>query len=816
MKLIITALLAFTMLTAAKAQKLLTEFNGRVISNKNAMPVAASVAVLSPKDSSAISTTNTLSDGSFVFKNIPDGNYLLKLTAVGYKTAFTNITIDAIKADQSLLQVYELAVNEKSLDNVTVQAQKQLLEQKIDKTVMNVDALISNAGSTALEALEKAPGVIVDKDGNISLKGKQGVTVMMDGKPSYLSGPELAAYLRGLPASAIDQIELMTNPSAKYDAAGNSGIINIKTKKSKQKGFNGSVALAYGQGMYPKTNNSINLNYRKNKLNFFTNTGVNYRANNQVLNINRKYLDANNSLAAIFQQQTNSSRENKNFSQKAGVDYYANKNTIVGIVFTGVTAPGVENTFSKSFLQDKNGKTDSIVTAQNRELRTWKNGAINVNFRHTLDTTGREITADFDYVQYRANKDQSFDNTVLAPNEVKKYNEILEGSLPSTIKIYSAKTDYSQRLNKTFKLETGLKFSYVNTDNMANYFNVNNGVKNIDWDRTNHFTYQENINAAYVNVSGNVKKWGLQMGLRAENTNIKGRQFGNPLPQHPDSAFTKAYTNLFPTTYISYNLNKKHQFGFSYGRRINRPDYEDLNPFLFFLDKYTFGKGNPFLRPVYAQVFEVSHIYNQFLSTTFNYSHSKDLIMDAFVQEGFATVVTQDNFGINNNASLSVNFNKKLTKWWRVNWYNEVNYREFKGITSDADFKNKGTVVSTNANNQFTFNKGWSGELSGFYRTSSKDGQMTLSNLKQVDAGIKKNILKDKGSVKLSFRDFLGPMKVSGTIDFQKTQASFNQRNDSRVVTLAFNYRFGKPIKGLKTRKAGGADAEQGRVKSAG
>jgi hypothetical protein len=362
-------------------------------------------------------------------------------------------------------------------------------------------------------------------------------------------------------------------------------------------------------------------------------------------------------------------------------------------------------------------------------------------------------------------------------------------------------------------MEAGLKTSFVTTDNTASYFNIVDNVTSIDYDKTNRFQYKENINAGYVNFSRTIKKWGFQTGLRIENTVYEGNQFGNP--QRTDSSFKKSYTSAFPTAYVSYNADKNNTFGLSYGRRINRPDYEDLNPFLFFLDKYTYGAGNPFLKPMFSNVFEGSHTYKQWLTTTVNYSQTRDLFNETFEEKGFATIVRQGNYGKMNNASISINAQLKPTKWWSSMIYTEGRYQEFKGILYGEELDVNATNYLVNVNNQFTFKKGWGAELSGFYRTKGIDGQIEIKPLGQLNAGIQKQVLKKKGTLKLTVRDILFTMAPTGDINFQNTEAHFKNTRDSRVATLSFNYRFGKPIKGLKSRKTGGAGDEQNRVKGA-
>ena len=352
----------------------------------------------------------------------------------------------------------------------------------------------------------------------------------------------------------------------------------------------------------------------------------------------------------------------------------------------------------------------------------------------------------------------------------------------------------------------------MQTDNTAGYYNLVAGDKLPDYEKTNQFDYKENINAAYFNYNKDIKKWSVQAGLRLENTNYKGRQYGNPLRK--DSTFSKSYTSLFPTLFLGYNPTQKNQFSFSYGRRINRPDYEDLNPFLFFIDKYTYGAGNPFLKPMYSHVLEASHTFNQFLTTTVNYSYTKNLFAEVFEQKDFATIVSQGNYGHMNDASLSFNVQKSVTKWWMTMVYTEAKYTQFKGRLSNGDDVNtSATTYLANINNQLKFGKGWSAELSGWYRTRGIEGQIAIKALGQLNAGIQKQVLKSKGTLKLNANDILNSRNPTGDINFQNTEARFHQFSDNRNVTISFSYRFGKPIKGVQKRKTGGAGDEQNRVK---
>ena len=775
---------------------------------------AATISLLNGKDSTLIKATVSDKNGNFLFENIKQGlTYLVSASLIGYKMVYSKPFTLSSNQLSVATEVLQLIPIDKDLKEVTINSKKPFIERKLDKTVVNVDASVTNAGITAMDVLEKSPGVTVDKDGNISLKGKQGVMIMIDGKPSYLGGAELANLLRSMSSANLDQIEIMTNPSAKYDAAGNSGIINIKTKKSKQKGFNGNLSLGYGQGVYAKTNNSLNLNYRNGKFNMFSTLSVNRRNNFQQLDIKRIYKNPDQSVTAIFDQNARMMHRNGNNNVKAGVDYYASKKTTVGVVFTGFVNPENQTGLNTSYLKNNMEMVDSIAVSSSAEDGSWKNKGVNFNLRRQFDSTGKEFTMDADYVNYNASKNQPFSNITYFPNGTISNSNKLVGELPSVINIYSAKADYTHPLKNGLKIETGVKTSFVNTDNTAGYFNIINDVKQPDYEKTNRFRYKENINAAYLNASKEIKKWGFQAGLRLENTNYSGDQFGNP--QRADSFFKKSYVGFFPTMFVSYNASEKNQFSFSYGRRINRPAYEDLNPFMFYLDKYTYGEGNPFLRPSYANVLEMSHTYNQWLTTTVNYSQTKDLFSETFEPRGFATVIKQGNFASSGNASVSVSAQKNVTKIWLLIIYSEANYRKYKGLLFGNSGNRSGSNYLININNQFKFNKGWSAELSGFYRTKGIEGQISINPLSQVSAGVQKEILKKKGTVKLNIRDAFFSMIQNGKVDILNTDASFHQYGDSRVLSLNLTYRFGTQMKSAAKRKTGGAGDEQNRVKGA-
>lgn len=799
---------------SSQAQNQKGKVSGTVVDGSAKTIESATISLLKAADSVVVKLSVANKNGQFVFENVGYGQYMVSITAVGHIRGFSEVfEINAANLIVTLKTI-ELVAAPKNLGGVTVTARRPLVEQKIDRTVLNVDAAVTNVGTSAMEVLEKSPGVSVDKDGNISLKGKQGVQVFIDGRPSYLSGTDLANYLRSLSSSQLDQIEIMTNPPAKYDAAGNSGIINIKTKKTKQFGYAGSISSTYSQGRYAKLNESFNFNYRKNKINFFTTLGYNNRKNFQEIDIQRKFLESSTKQVISHYDQISKMRDNgESFNGKMGIDFFANKKTTIGAVVNGFYNPGTFGNRSDVMIADRDKVLVSRTLAVANNDRKWKNLSGNINLRHVFDSTGKELTADVDFITYNSTNTQDLVNAYYDPRGVPTVKpDTLLGNLPQDINIYSAKMDYVMPLKKGAKFEAGIKSSFVKTDNNAVYDSVNYGVRVRDIGRSNHFIYEENVNAAYVNFSRPLgKKISGQFGLRVENTNTKGKQITT------NQQFERNYTQLFPTAFLQYKYNDKHTFGLNYGRRIERPDYEDLNPFILFLDRYTFQQGNPNLRPQFAHNIELTHSFKGFLNTTLNYTNTTDIINDVLEQDPNKneTVIRKQNIARQRQYGISVSAGGQLTKWWTGNIYANVFNNLFKGVVNGDYVKIGATAAQFNISNQFKLSKTWNAEVGGFYTTGGVDGVFRINDFGMLNMGISKQVLKGKGTLRFNVRDLLYTQKVSGDIRYSNIDASFQQRRDSRQVAVGFTYRFNKgKMNGAPKRKTGGADDEKNRVKT--
>jgi hypothetical protein len=351
----------------------------------------------------------------------------------------------------------------------------------------------------------------------------------------------------------------------------------------------------------------------------------------------------------------------------------------------------------------------------------------------------------------------------------------------------------------------------VTTDNTANYFNSDEGGPWApDYDKTNHFLYRENINAAYVNIDGSKGKWTLQGGLRYENTHYKGHQLGNP--QKPDSAFTRRYNDLFPTVFVGYQADERNQFTLSTGRRIDRPAYQQLDPFFFFINSFTFQTGNPFLVPQYTTNVELSHVYKGVLTTTLSYSNTGNYFTQIFRSTGDTSIITFGNLGRQQYVGLSMSASLTLLPWWSATLHGEGGYKHVDGYANGQTVRTDGILGQVNVNNQFRWAGGWSAELSGFYNTRDVEGQFVTYPFGQVSTGLAKQVLKGKGTVKANLADVFFTNYARGEILYQNVHEHYVQKRDSRVVNVAFTWRFGKTFKEGGSRRQGGATEEQQRV----
>ncbi|MBL7699747.1 MAG: TonB-dependent receptor [Chitinophagaceae bacterium] len=696
------------------------------------------------------------------------------------------------------------------LAEVTVAGKKPFIQLFPDKTVVNVESAVTNTGASLLEVLEKSPGITIDRNGGISLKGRQGVLIMIDGKPAQVSGNDLNNLLSGMTASQVDQIEIMDNPSAKYDAAGNAGIINIKTKKNNRKGFNGNVNLALGQGKFSRTVNSLNINRYSGKVNVFANVNVNLNRNFMRMYALRKYYaEDNTTLLSILDQPSYLTGKAPSQSIKTGVDYYITKKTTLGTVvnFTNFTRRTVGS--NVAVWLDQEGKKDSSIVTHNNLRDELKSYAVNLNGKHVFNQNA-ELTADFDYLGYRIKNQLFFNNVLEGPSG---YNDDMFGDIPSTINILTGKADYSETFAKDLKLETGWKSSHIKTNNKAEYFLRTGGTVTPDYGKTNHFLYEENIHAAYASLEKKFEKFTLQGGLRYENTHYNAEQLGNEVRK--DSSFSRKYDGVFPNAVISWQVDSLNALTLSAGRRIDRPRFQSLNPFVFVINKYTYQSGNPFFIPQYTWNTELSHSFKNILVTSLSFSYTKDYFSQIFYQDSSGIITyTEGNLDNMKNIGLSVSAQVAPFHWWSLSFEGVVNHKMIKGFVWNTR-KASLTQGNININNQFVFPKGWSGELSAFFITNEQELQEVTYPTGQLSFGVGKQIFKNRGTIKFTARDILYTQKMEGFTNFSQSTEYFIIKRDTRAASISFTYRFGKEYKS-QPRNTGGAEDEMRRVNTTG
>jgi hypothetical protein len=783
--------------------------SGKVIDANGKALDGATVYLNKATDSVLVKTALTDENGKFSLA-VAGGNYRLSIVMMGYP----NYKQSDIKLEKNLdLPVIKLSATQTALKEVSVSSQRPLIEQKIDRTVVNPENMLTAAGGTALDALEKAPGVVVDQDAAITLKGKS-VTIFVDDKPTYMSGTQLESYLKSLNISSIDQIELMTNPPARYDAAGNGGVINIRTKKNKVIGFNGGLNLTVKQGRYTKHNDNFNFNYRYNRVNVTGNFGYNRYNEFQDLTINRHFFTDAGLLYSNFIQKSYLRNVGENYSGRVGVDYYLSDKTTIGVNVMGITAPGHRPSPVNSTFTNAAGTLDSTVIADNNQRQTFQNGTINLNYRHQYDKNGRQLTADADYLAYVTNSNQSFDNSSYDANGNFKFRDLLTGQLPANIRIYSGKVDYDHPLANGVKLSAGIKSSYTHTDNTANYFYTLGGVTSPDYGKTNHFIYEENIQAAYLNASKDFKRLSIQAGLRFESTNSNGHQLGNV--EKADSTFKRNYASLFPTLYMQYKLDTagNHMLNLNYGRRIDRPYYQDLNPFLSPLDKFTYYTGNPFLRPSFTDNIELSHTFKSRFTTTLSYSRTRDNVDETIEIVNGIYYSRPGNIGRYDVKSASFNAQLDPAKWLGLTFYGLVEQIHSVSAFYTGTLNTKGTFFYVQPTFTFKPGRDWTAQIDGNYQSKVTTAQFTVGHRSKLNAAISKK-LSPSTTIKLAGNDLLYSAKVNGVINnLKNTTASWHGVVDSRVAVLSLSYRFGKSIDNQRHHEANGAESEQNRVKN--
>lgn len=798
-KLLLTALLFyFTTLTAQEQS-----ITGTIKVKKDTDLAAFSVLLFQSEKDILQKTTVTNKEGVFSFLNIPEGSYYLQINASGYE-AYQS---ERFLKNANSVTIPPITLKEKTneLAEVVIKSKKPIVQVLADKTVFNVQNTLNATGITGFELLRKAPGIIIDNNDNIIVEGKTGVLIYIDGKQSYLTGTELINFLKTLQSIDIDSIEIITQPSSKYDAAGNAGILNIKLKKNKKFGTNGSASSGVNIGKYETAINSLSLNSRDKKSNIYGNYSNRFGSNYDFINIYREQSNT------IFDSKSETKNDTNANNIKLGYDYYANSKNTFGIIVSGNFNNNFSHTDTRTPIRPSNSAIiDSILVARNIGKDKSYNLYSNLNYKYE-DTTGVSLNMDIDYGKYHNDKENYQPNTYFSNNETTILNENNSfQNTPITIDIATFKADYERNFWKG-KLGIGGKTSVVETDNTLDFYNVVGNNQTLNPNRSNTFIYKENVNAAYLNYNRTYKKFNFQLGLRVENTVSDGELIAL-IPTNNEQV-KRNYTDWFPSGGITYNRNDKNTFALIYSRRIERPNYQSLNPFEYQLDELSFVRGNPFLKPQYADNFKITHTYNYTLNTSLSFTRVTDYFAQVIEAAGSSrSFLTSRNVANEEVINVGVSYPFEVKKWWNV--FVSVNAFQSKYIaTNDAFLSIKQQTLSLYGQNNFNLPKGIMMEVSGWYSSPSIwGGTFRTKSIGSLDLAFQKQFLDKKLTARLAFSDILYTSPWNGETQYDFVKITGDGGNDSRQVRFNLSYNFGSDAVKKSRERETGLEAEKNRI----
>lgn len=803
MKTIFTIIACLMVCGVSFAQKF-NKLTGK-ITDGNAMAVPfAIVRILSYPDTIVLKSVSTDPDGLFLIDQLKGGDYILSISSVGFKskkTAHFSLSEDLKMASISIENLT------KQLNEVSVQGKRPFIEHQIDKTVLNVENSIISTGGTALEVLEKAPGVQIDRQSDqIKLNNKSGVLIMIDGKTNFLSGADVTTLLSNMSADQIATIELITNPSSKYDAAGNAGIINIKLKRNKAYGTNGTISVNGGQGIMPdspkdlyRAGINLNLNHREGKWNIFGNGGFARKSSFNNTFLNRTTLS--NGLASSLTQNFDRKNTGEGFQGKIGTDYYASDKTVFGLMIDANTVNTKLINNSNTIINAvQNGSSNLSSILQDADSKSpVGNITANFNVKHDYNKDGKSLTFDVDYSGFSNKKEENFLANYLNANGNSTNQTTLRNNTDARINIYAAKTDFTLPLSKTMKFEAGLKSSYVVTNNDFVSEQFVSGIWQNDLGKSNNFVYKENINAVYTNFSKEWDVWQIQLGLRAEHTHSNGNSVTD------NKEVDRSYLSLFPTVFVNQKLNKDNNIRYSYSRRVDRPNYQQLNPFVFYMDPLAVDQGNPYLKPQFTDNFELGYSYKQ-SSITFNYSDTRDLITQISKQDDATRVISvvRENLGRAQNYSASVYFPISIFKWWSLQNNGSVYYNKFQdGNLEGAAYSAGKFAFNFYTSSSFVLPHNFTAEISFWFNSPKISGveQTTIAQY-ALNAGIQKTMMNKKLKLRLNVDDILLTNHWEGKLVYQNINMTVVNRYTSRRANFSLSYSFGNQnVKSERSRQ---------------
>ncbi len=775
------------------------KIKGTVIDNKTKQPVQfATISLYKFKDSSLVTGVVATDKGSFELSSLSFGRYFMKVKFIGYKQMVIDTIAIRPRAPEVTIGVIKLQSNSEQLGEVEVSTEKSTLQLGIDRKIFNVEKSIVSEGGSATDVLQSIPSVSVDIDGNISLRGSGNVTVLVDGKPSGITGSSRAAILQQIPASSIESVELITNPSAKYDPDGMSGIINVILKKNKLSGFNGSVTAGVGTNdqynedfNINKYNSSINLSYRNSKLNAYVNYGFrsNERAGSGLSNRYTFFADT----AFYLNQKTRSLNKNVSHNAKAGIDFYLNDKNTLG--FSVLYNTGTESSDQTTNYSEANN-LNVISGEYARDAKTSDAPTsvdYNLNYRKAFAKPKQELTFDGTYSTASSNDVENYSERDYVLKYASKNATPFKQNTTTngTNSIANIQLDYIQPLKNQMKWEAGAKTTLRNIQNdfVSQTYDYTNSEFVADTNLNNNFKYNENIYAAYATFSGTIKKFGYQVGLRGEAANT----VSTLITTH--EKFSNDYFNLFPTVHLSEKFKKEQELQISYSRRINRPNTRTLNPFKDYSDPYNIRVGNPYLKPEYINSYELSYVKywtKSVLTATAYYRQTNGIIQRLkTVTDSTLSFVTFVNLNSSKSYGVELISKNDLTKWWNITTSLNVFETKIDGNNVQADLQNNNFSYMLKFLSNMRVLKNMDIQLTANYMGPTATAQGEAEGMFTIDIGAKKEIFKN-ATLSLNVNDLTNSRRMKMKASDSNFTQTMERRRESRVATITFTYRFGK------------------------
>ena len=799
----IASILAVAMLaTSAFSQ---TKVSGVVKDAADSSPVAYATAALLRTDSSVVTGVITNNDGQFVIENVAAGNYLLQVSFIGYEKEFRTVNVPA----QSDLGEILLSESANKLQEVVVSATRPLVVSRADRYIVNVAGNIQSAGRGALDILRNTPGLLVDKDGNVSVMGNN-VQIWIDGRPSRMSGEQLQAFLNSMQGGEIDRIEVITNPSSRYEAEGSGGIIDIRTRRGLEFGVNGTVTAGYKQGRTDSENAGLDLNWRSKKLNVYGNyVAGSSKGWERINQINESHTADG---VIVFNQNAigKSVKPVLRHAVRTGMDYFLNQKNTLGIIVNAYQTDGGKSNLKGNTLISPALNGINRTAADNVQSRPGDGIQVNANYQATFQKPGQQLNFDMDYARFNSkpfqhNTNRYYDKNGAMAGDV----EQLRNSNPQSIDVYSAKIDYVQPLWKNARMETGAKISQSKTDNDIKFEVFASNGWQIDNIKTNRFVYTEQIDAGYLNISQQVGKFSLQAGLRGEYTKARGEQ------KTTGAVNDTTYFNLFPTFFVNWQALPQHTFSLSYSRRLSRPQYFSLNPFEVAIDAYYFTAGNPYLTPAYTHNFQLSHMFAKGLMTRIGYTSTTDLIMQKPVEDAATQRhgLVWSNFGRSQQMYAMINYRRPLIKFWTANLTVQGGYFNNTSEEASGQFVNRGVIYIAQLNNNLTITPTLSAEITGMYMSKMRQGYLVAKPQGNLSAGLRQTLMKNKLTLSLMVNDILFTSKIRINTQYDDVNYYVSSEQDSRYVNLTVRYNFGASTVKAARNRTSGIEEEAGRAR---